>query len=78
MCRLLAGVPVRNAPVLVSVNGSARLIQASTRTGDADSRGLISALVVPGASGAGISFVAVLTTLPDGRNVAARADLQGP
>jgi hypothetical protein len=73
-----AGVPVRLAPVQVSVNGSARVVQAATRTGDGDARGLSGVTVLPGAAGSGVSFVALITQLPDGRSVAARADLQGP
>lgn len=73
-----AGVPVRLAPVQVSVTGSARVVQASTRTGDGDARGLSGVTVLPGAAGSGVSFVALITQLPDGRSVAARADLQGP
>jgi hypothetical protein len=75
---LSAGVPVRNATVQVSVNGAAQVLQASTRTGRDDSRGLSSATVLPGVAGSGVSFVAMITQLVDGRSVVARADLQGP
>jgi hypothetical protein len=75
---LSAGVPVRNASVQVSVNGSARVTQATARTGDADSRGLSGVTVLAGPAGSGVSFIALVTTLANGRTVAARADLQGP
>ncbi|MFM2075251.1 MAG: hypothetical protein RJB34_1556 [Pseudomonadota bacterium] len=76
---LSAGVPVRRAAVQASIsNGSAQIIQASTRTGDNDSRGLSSAKVLTGPAGSGLSFVAMVTQLTDGRTVTARADLQGP
>ena len=75
---LSAGVPVRNASVQVSVNGSARVTQATARTGDADSRGLSGVTVLAGPAGSGVSLVALVTTLANGRTVAARADLQGP
>lgn len=75
---LSAGVPVRNAPVQSSVNGGAQVLQVSSRTGQDDARGLSGATVLPGAAGSGVSFVALITQLPDGRSVAARADLQGP
>ena len=75
---LSAGVPVRNAPVQSSVNGGAQVLQVSSRTGQDEARGMSGATVLPGAAGSGVSFVALITQLPDGRSVAARADLQGP
>lgn len=75
---LSAGVPVRDAPVSVSVNGSVSVQQFTRRTGSADQRGRLTMTLVPGAAGSGISFVAVSAEAPDGRVVAGRIDMQSP